>query len=323
MYPISFIVVLAAVFGVTAAQAEEFRSSDLRAANNPSVQAVNYMGKLVRERTGGRHTIKMLPQATSTDDFTIQQVKRGDLAMARVGIAAFHNLVPATVVPSLPFVFRSKEHQRQVLDGPIGEEILADMESEGFIGLAFYDVGARSFYSAKKPIRTVADMKGLSVRVQSGDILTPLLQAIGAIPKPIPYARLYDSFKVGVVDAGEFDLPTYEGSRHYEVAKFYSLTEHNWTPSILVFSKKVFDSLSDEDRSILRAAAKESAVYHREIWDEYAPSARKAAEAGGMEIIRDVDRKSFSDVMVPARTKFATDPRQKELLSRIAAGSSS
>ena len=113
MYPLSFIVALAALFGVTAAQAEEFRSSDLRAANNPSVQAVNHMGKLVRERTRGRHTIEMLPQATSTDDFTIQHVKRGDLAMARVGIAAFHNLVPAAVVPSLPFVFKSREHQRQ------------------------------------------------------------------------------------------------------------------------------------------------------------------------------------------------------------------
>lgn len=149
-----------------------------------------------------------LRQHGGLEPATIQQVKRGDLAMARVGIAAFHNLVPATVVPSLPFVFKSKEHQRQVLDGLIGEEILADMESEGFIGLAFYDVGARSFYSARKPIRTVADMKGLSVRDQSGDILTPLLQAMGAIPKPIPYARLYDSFKVGVVDAGEFSSTT-------------------------------------------------------------------------------------------------------------------
>ena len=315
----SFIVALAVALGVTAAQADEFRSSDLRAANNPSVQAVNYMGKLVRERTGGRHTIKVR-QATSTDDFTIQQVRGGDLAMARVGIAAFHNLVPATVVPSLPFVFKSKAHQREVLDGPIGEEILADMESEGFIGLGFYDVGARSFYSAKKPIRNVADIKGMSVRVQPGDILAPLLRAMGAIPKLIPYPRLYDSLKVGVVDAGEFDLPTYEASRYYEVARFYSLTEHNRTPSILVFSKKIWDGLSDEDQAIIRAAAKESVIYHRKIWDEDEASARKAAEAAGMEIVGDVDRKSFSDVMVPARTRVMTDPKQRELLNRITAG---
>ncbi|MEK7995359.1 MAG: TRAP transporter substrate-binding protein [Planctomycetota bacterium] len=309
------------MFGVTAVQADEFRSSDLRDASNPSVQAVAYLGKLVRERTGGRHTIKV-QQATATDDFTIQQIRNGNLAMARVGIAAFHNLVPATVVPSLPFVFKSKAHQRAVLDGPIGEEILADMESEGFIGLGFYDVGARSFYSVKKPIRNAADMKGMSVRVQSGDILAPLLRVIGAIPQPIPYLRLYDSLKVGAVDAGEFDLPTYEASRYYEVAKFYSLTEHNRTPSILVFSKKIWDGLSDEDKTIIRNAAKESVIYHREVWDEYEPSARKAAEAAGMKIIVDVDRKSFSDVMVPARTKFATNPRQKELLNRIMAGSS-
>jgi TRAP-type C4-dicarboxylate transport system substrate-binding protein len=119
---------------------------------------------------------------------------------------------------------------------------------------------------------------------------------------------------------GEFDLPTYEASRHYEVAKFYSLTEHNRTPSILVFSKKIWDGLSSEDKAIIRSAAKESAMYHREIWDDYEPSARKAAEAGGMEIIVDVDRKSFSDVMVPARTKFVTDPRQRELLKRMGAG---
>ena len=315
----SLFVALAAVFGAATGKADEFRSSDLRASNNPSVQAVNYMGKLVRDRTHGRPTIKMLPPATATDDFTIQQVKRGHIAMARVGIAAFHGLVPTTVVPSLPFVFGSKQHQRRVLDGPIGEQILADREDEVFIALAFYDVGARSFYSAKKPIRTAADMKGLSVRVQSGDVLTPLLQVMGAIPKQIPYLRLYDSFKVGVVDAGEFDLPTYEASRHYEVAKYYSLTEHNWTPSILVFSKAIFDRLSHEDKAILRAAAKESAIYHRKIWDEYEPLARKAAEAAGMQLITDVDRKSFADVMVPARARVATVQRQTELLRLIAA----
>ncbi|MDP2333186.1 MAG: TRAP transporter substrate-binding protein DctP, partial [Reyranella sp.] len=163
----------AALMAASPAHAEEFVSSDLLSAHAPVVQAVAYMDTIVRERTQGRHGIRVVAQGTaSTDNFTIGRVRSGELAMARVRLASFHTLLPATVVPSLPLLLPTTAHLRRSLDGPVGDEILKALETQGLIGLCFYDTGPRSFYTSKKPIRNVADLKDMSVRVQSSDILS-------------------------------------------------------------------------------------------------------------------------------------------------------
>jgi tripartite ATP-independent transporter DctP family solute receptor len=284
------------------------------------VQAVTYMGKLISERSGGKNSVKVFGQSTlGSEKDTIEQTKIGALDMVRVNVAPFNNIVPATIVPSLPFLFKSKEHMRRVLDGPIGDEILAAMEAQGFIGLAFYDSGSRSFYSGKKAIKNVADTKGMKIRVQQSDMWVAMMQAIGANATPLPYAEVYTALKTGVVDAAENNWPSYESSRHYEAAKIYSLTEHSMAPELLVFSKKVWDGLSKEDQAIIRAAAKESVPYMRKLWDEREAQARKTVEAAGSQIVSDVDKKSFSDAMAPVYAKFAADPKLQDLVKRIQA----
>lgn len=311
---------LAALMAASPAHAEEFVSSDLLAAHSPTVQAVAYMDTIVRERTQGRHSIRVLAQSTaSTDNFTIERVRSGELAMARVRLATFHKVIPATVVPTLPFLFTSKAHLRRSLDGPVGDEILKALQRQGLIGLCFYDTGPRSFYTSKKPIRNAADLKDMSVRVQSSDVLASLLRSIGARPKPIPFARVYESLKNGAVDAAEFDFQTYEDARHHEVAKFYSMTEHSMAPSVLVFSKKIWDGLSAEDQAIIAAAARESVPYMRSLSDEHEPAARKAVVAAGAEIITDIDKASFSAALVPAYARFVRDPTLKDMIKRIQA----
>ena len=258
----------AAALAMGTAHAKEFRSSDVHPLDYPTVQAVMYMGKLINERSGGKNSVKVFGQSTlGSEKDTIEQTKIGALDMVRVNVAPFNNIVPATIVPSLPFLFKSTAHMRKVLDGPIGDEILAAMEAQGFIGLCFYDSGSRSFYSGKKAIKNVADTKGMKIRVQQSDMWVAMMQAIGANATPLPYAEVYTALKTGVVDAAENNWPSYESSRHYEAAKIYSLTEHSMAPELLVFSKKVWDGLSKEDQAIIRAAAKESVPYIRKLWD--------------------------------------------------------
>ena len=310
----------AAALAMGTAHAKEFRSSDVHPLDYPTVQAVMYMGKLISERSGGKNSVKVFGQSTlGSEKDTIEQTKIGALDMVRVNVAPFNNIVPATIVPSLPFLFKSKEHMRRVLDGPIGDEILAAMEAQGFIGLAFYDSGSRSFYSGKKAIKSVADTKGMKIRVQQSDMWVAMMQAIGANATPLPYAEVYTALKTGVVDAAENNWPSYESSRHYEAAKIYSLTEHSMAPELLVFSKKVWDGLSKEDQAIIRAAAKESVPYMRKLWDEREAQARKTVEAAGSQIVSDVDKKSFSDAMAPVYAKFAADPKLQDLVKRIQA----
>jgi tripartite ATP-independent transporter DctP family solute receptor len=310
---------LVAALSATAAQSRDFSSADVHPLDYPTAQAVTYMGKRISERTGGRYSIRVLAQGQGSENYSIQQVRNGMLDMTRVNVATLTSIVPATIVPSLPFLFKSTAHMRRVLDGPIGNEILAGMEQSGFIGLCFYDAGSRSFYSSGKPIRTVADMKGMKVRVPQSGILAAVVQAMGAEAMPMPYDRVYAALKAGVVDAAENNWPSYLSARHYETAKIYSLTEHSMLPSVLVFSKKVWDGLSEEDQVIIRAVAKESMPYMRELWDEREAWARKTVEAAGTQIVSDVDKKSFIDAVAPVYMKFTADPKLQNLVKRIQA----
>ena len=151
---------------------------------------------------------------------------------------------------------------RKTLDGPIGDQILKACESQGYIGLAFYDSGSRSLYTTKKPIKTLADVKGMKIRVQQSDLWVAMLQAMGANATPMPYGEVYTALKTGLVDGAENNWPSYDTSRHFEVAKNYSITEHSMAPEMLLMSKKVWDTLSPADQQMWRDAAKASVPVH-------------------------------------------------------------
>lgn len=170
---------------------------------------------------------------------------------------------------------------RNVLDGPIGDRFLADLEGLGLAGLCFYDAGVHSFYSVKKPIRSAADVRGLKVRVQQGDAATIMIRALGGTPMPMPNQKGYEALQAGVVDAGVYGMHLYAVSRHFKVAKYYSLTEHSMAPGVVVFSKLIWDTLSEDDQAAIRTAAKDSVPYMRKLWDASEMSMRNLAEAGG------------------------------------------
>jgi tripartite ATP-independent transporter DctP family solute receptor len=301
-----------------AAGAKEFRSADVHPADYPTVKAVEYLGQLVAERTGAKFSVKVFGQSTlGSEKDTVEQTKLGALDMVRVNTAAFNNIAPETIIPALPFIFKSTAHMRKVLDGPIGDDILKALEPHGFIGLAFYDSGARSFYLTKKPIKTPADMKGLKVRVQQSDMWVAVMSALSANPTPMPYAEVYTALKTGVVDGAENNWPSYESSKHFEVAKFYSLTEHSMAPEVLVFSKVVWDTLPKDQQDVIRQAAKDSVPYMRKLWDEREAASQKIVEAAGSTITKDIDRKAFSDAMKPVYDKFAATPALQDLDKRI------
>ena len=222
--------------------------------------------------------------------------------MMRINSAALNSVVPESIVTGLPFVFRSTEHMRKVLDGPVGDDILASMESQGLIGLAFYDSGARSFYS-KKPIRGIADLKGMKIRVIQSDLFVAMVEALGANPTPMPYGEVYTALKTGIVDA--------------EAAKFYTLDEHSLAPEVLVFSKVVWDKLPKEDQAAIRKAAKDSVPYMRKLWDEREVQSRKTVEAAGTRVITIANKQEFIDAMKPLYAKFANTPRLAGLVKRI------
>lgn len=299
------------------AQSAQFRSSDTHNADDyPTVVAVKYMGEQLEKLSNGKHKIKVFNKAAlGSEKETIDQVKIGALDIARVNVAPMNAICPMTQVPTMPFLFRSVEHMRKALDGPIGDEILKSCEATGFVGLAFYDSGARSIY-AKKPIKTVADAKGLKIRVQQSDLWVSLVSAMGANATPMPYGEVYTGLKTGLIDAAENNMPSYDTAKHYEAVTVFSKTEHSMAPEILVMSKIVFDKLPKAEQDMFRTAAKDSVRIERQKWDEQEAKSLATLKAAGVQVV-EVDKASFQGVMAPVYAKFMVTPDMKRLVKAI------
>ena len=152
------------------------------------------------------------------------------------------------------------------------------------IGLAIYESGARSMYS-KKPIKTLADIKGMKVRVQPSDLFVSMMGAMGASPTPMPYNEVYTGLKTGLLDAAENNYPSYDEAKHFESAPVYSETMHSMSPEVLVFSKKIWDTLTPIEQASLRKAAKASVPYYQKLWEAKETAARASVLKAGAKII--------------------------------------
>lgn len=302
-----------------ALQALELKSADVHNSDDyPTVVAVRHLGQLLAKSSGGALTVKVFNKgALGSEKETIDQVKLGALAMTRVNLAQLTAMCPRTLVPSLPFLFRDTAQMRRALDGPAGDEILKACEHQGMVGLALYDSGARSVY-ARKPIKTLADMKGLKIRVQQTDLWVAAMTALGANPSPMPIGEVYTGLKTGLIDAAENNVPSYEGFRHMEAAKFYSRTEHAMTPEGLFISKRVWDKLAPDQQRQLREAARASVAVERQHWDAQEAKALAKAKAAGAQFI-DVDRTPFRQAVQPVVAKFVNTPELQALVKAIQA----
>jgi tripartite ATP-independent transporter DctP family solute receptor len=312
------LIALAASACALSAQAVEFRSADVHNSDEyPTVAAVKHMSEILDKKSSGKYKIKVYNKsALGTEKETLDQVKIGALEMNRVNISALNSMCPKTLVPTMPFLFDSIAHMRKTLDGPIGDEILKGCEHEGLVGLAFYDSGSRSIYT-KKPVKSIADTKGLKIRVQQSDLWVALVSAMGANATPMPAGEVYTALKTGLIDAAENNIPSYDGFKHYEAVKIYSRTEHSMAPEMLVISKVIFDKMSKADQDMFRAAAKESVGFQRKKWDEQEAKSLEVVTKGGATIVSDVDKASFRAAMTPVYAKFISTPDLQRLVKSV------
>lgn len=294
------------------------RGADSHPSGYPTVEAVDHFGRLISERTDGRLRLRNYPGGQLGEEKdTLEITVFGGLDINRVNLAPLNPIEPLTLVPSLPFLFQSTDHMRRALDGAPGRTVLNSLERHGLIGLAFYDSGERSFYNTRGPIRTPADMKGLKLRVQTSDLYVGLVQALGANPIPMSYGEVFQGLVQGVIDGAENNWPSYQDSRHFEVARYYSLTRHVMAPEVLVASARTWAKLTAGDRDIIRAAATESVPFMRGLWEAREQTARQAVIDAGVEIVEDLDRSAFESAMRPVWNRFITADAQSALVDQI------
>jgi tripartite ATP-independent transporter DctP family solute receptor len=211
-----------------------------------------------------------------------------------------------TQVPTMPFLFRSVEHMRKALDGPVGEEILKSCESAGFVGLAFYDSGARSIY-AKKPIRNVADAKGLKMRTMENKVHMDGYKTFGIQPTPMAFPELFGALQQGVVDGQENPIPVILASKFSQVQKHLSLTGHVYSPAALILSPVVWNKLSAADKTVFTEAAKKAAAAQRKKVNDDENNGIAQLEKEGMQVVRQVDGASFRKAVTPAYEQYAKE----------------
>ena len=295
------------------------RAADMHGADHPAVRALQCMSEYLAERTQGRITLKVCPGGELGNDSEVfEQLLAGGVDMMRSNPAVLNKDVPETVLLALPFLFRSLDHMHKAMDGSPGEQILDACKKAKLVGLAFYDSGARSIY-ANRPIHTPADVRGLRLRVMPSDMWVTVAQAMGAEPVKIGMTELVSAQKMGVIDAAENNIPTFDSYKQHEVFKFFSHTEHAMVPEIIAFSKKRWDTLTADDQKIIYAAAKDSVPKMRKFWSESESIAHRNSLRAGVTFVTDVDKNAFSKVMQPVYNKLVTTPEQKELLRKIQA----
>jgi len=296
-----------------------FKASDVHPAGYPTVQAVENMGKKLEAATGGRLSIQMYAaMQLGGEKEAIEQAQVGALQLARVSVGAVGPVVDDLNVFNLPFLFRSTDHMEKVIDGPIGQELLDKVSNNPntrLIGLAWMDAGARSVYDTKKPIKSIDDLKGLKVRVMGNPMFVDMMNALGGNGVAMGYDQVFSALQTGVVDGAENNPPSFVFDNHYQVAKYYTLTEHLIVPEILVFSKKTWDTLSKDEQALLKKYGREAQAEERVLWQQYEKQAIEKAKAAGIQIIEVPDKKPFQEAVKPVWDKYG--PKYADMIKRI------
>jgi len=298
------------------------KASDVHPEGYPTVAAVENIGKKLDAATGGRYGVQMFASMQlGGEKEAIEQAQVGAIQFARVSVGALGPVVDDLNVFNLPYVFRDTEHMRKVIDGTIGQELLDKVTNsgKGLVGLCWMDAGARNFYNTKHPVKTLADLKGLKVRVMGNPMFVDMANAMGSNGVAMGYDQVFSALQTGVVDGAENNPPSFVFDNHYQVAKFLTIDEHLIVPEIVVFSKKTWDAMSKEDQTLLAKFGKEAQQEERKLWDVYEKQAMDKAAAAGINIVQvsGADKKAFQDAVKPVWDKYG--PKYADMVKRIQA----
>jgi len=263
------------------------------AVTHPVHKALVFMAQRAYEKSDSTLKIDIYPsEQLGNEKECIEQLQMGSLAMTKVSTSPLEVFVPKFKVLALPYLFKNDADKWKILNGPIGKELLAAGESEGLKGLCFFDAGARSFYTSKKPILRPADLKGLKIRTQQSPMAMEMVSALGGSATPISWGELYTALQQGVVDGAENNPPSLFTSNHYEVCKYYSLDEHTMVPDIVLISTKVWNKLSPAHQKALQEAADETVPYEIKLWKAFVQESMDKMVAKGLKVYHP-DKKPF------------------------------
>lgn len=295
------------------------RYADVQAENDTETMAARKFAELVAKKSGGRIEVKVFPAGQLGDMKDIMQsVQTGTIEMCRnnpgwiadAGVKRFGVL-------SLPFIFDNLEHANKVIDGPIGKELLGEIEKSGLgmIGLGYLEPSLRYFFFKNKEVKKLSDMKGMKLRVPTTEINAAMVNAFGASATPIAYNELYTALQSGIVDGAENPLKGFINMKFSEVAKYFTFTGHQYEPSLYLVSATFWKKLSTGDQKILQDSMNETSIYYKEISKNLFEKMITEGKKAGVKFT-DVDNiKEWQDAVAPLIMKYGKG--MEDLIQRI------
>jgi tripartite ATP-independent transporter DctP family solute receptor len=297
----------------------KLRLWNIHAEGYPVTVAVNWFAEQINKGTQGRYQVEVFSNATLGDQpKAVAMLKAGELDLAEFSSGPLSDAVSGIKVLNLPFLFRDSAHMFRHLDGRLGERFAKNLAASGFVVLGWYDGGARSFYCVNPTVR-LSDLTGKRIRVQKSEIYTELIQRLDSAPQFIPFKEVQAALQTGAIDCAENNLPSYESTGHYKLAKHVYLTNHVISPEALVVSTQLWGQLSKEDQAIFQDVGLKSARYMRELWNKRVADARAATTAQGSEFVNMKDAAGMIRRMGSLYGKYMADPTTREELLTIVA----
>jgi tripartite ATP-independent transporter DctP family solute receptor len=304
------------------AQAEiKIKFAEVHPTGYPPVVAEQAMGKKLEEQSKGEISFKMFAGGVlGSEKEVVEQVQANAVQMTRVSLGIVGPVVPDVNAFNLPFIFRDQAHMRKIIDGDIGQEMLDKITNSEFnmVALAWMDGGTRNLYT-KKPVRSIADLKGMKIRVQGNPVFIDTINDMGGNGIAMATGEIFSALQTGVIDGAENNPPTFLEHNHYQNAKFYTMTEHLILPEPVVISKTTWEKLKPEQQALVKKLAREAQMEERVLWDKKSAEAETKLKASGVEFISltPEQKKAFYDATQPVRDKYGAP--YKELITRIEA----
>ncbi|MCI8957862.1 MAG: TRAP transporter substrate-binding protein [Lachnospiraceae bacterium] len=248
----------------------------------------------VKEKSGGTISIQIIPNGQlGSEADNISSIQAGGLDMAKVSASTLGNFNSTWDALSVPYVFNDKDHFYKVMDGEIAQELYKMTEGDGFIGLTWLDSGARSFYTAKTPVRVPSDLKGLKIRTMDSQMAIDMMNALGGSATVMSYSEIYTGMQQGVVDGAENNITALRD--HSDVAQYYCYDEHTRIPDIIVISAKVWNQMSDSQKKIMTETAAAATESYKTRWAEFEEEVKTAAQQNNVTFVEDVDTAAFQE----------------------------
>lgn len=271
--------------------------------------------ELVSQKTNGTVKIEVFPGSQLGNDRDMAEgLQMGSVDFALIA-GVLGNFEPTIQLLELPYLFHDEEHLRRVLDGPIGKEIFERLLKNANIRvLAWWNRGPRQTTS-NKPINSVADIKGLKIRLPEIPPMIAAWKAMGANPTPMAFGEVYTALQQGVIDAQENPIPIIYSNRFYEVQKYLALTNHKYEYVTIAMSEKTYQKLTPEQQKAIEEAAKEAAEYHNRLVKENTDKMLEELKAKGMQVTTP-NTEEFARLARTAHAEFA-NKYGKELYERI------